>query len=259
MANTRLSFRGFLEEQTRCSEETVVSLNGSPRHFHLLYNDGCSLFLLPSSSVDTYVGTGFVLPQSWPAVIAVATLSASCREKRVMERPSWQHPLYWPQWADIQPPHPDNPVCGSITVHAVFLGQHCVFRLHPPCHPLTLCLEDPERLMGEMGQFISLRALKLFQCVTGLGTGLLLSPFWWHLWVMDWKTGHGPAVGSGVWSRVRPWASMVKIPSFLFSWCTSRKHFLNPPFKIKKHGRGCLQRGQIEPSVRVEWKPRKQK
>ena len=107
--------------------------------------------------------------------------------------------------------------------------------------------------------FISLHALKLFQCVTGLGTGLLLSPFWWHLWVMDWKTGHGPAVGSGVWSRVRPWASMVKIPSFLFSWCTSRKHFLNPPFKIKKHGRGCLQRGQIEPSVRVEWKPRKQK
>ena len=108
-----------------------------------------------------------------------------------------------------------------------------VFPLHPPCHPLTLCLEDPERLTGEMGQFISLRALKLFQCVTGLGTGLLLSPFWWHLWVMDWKTGRGPAVGSGVWSRVRPWASMVKIPSFLLHWCTSHKHFLNPPFKIK--------------------------
>lgn len=74
--------------------EKVVSLNGSHRHFHLLYNDGFSLFLLPSSSVDTYVGTGFVLQQSWPAVIAVAMLSASCMEKRVMERPSWERPLY---------------------------------------------------------------------------------------------------------------------------------------------------------------------
>lgn len=74
--------------------ETVVSLTGSCHRFHLLYSDGFSLFLLPSSSVDTYTGAGLVLQQSRPAAIAAATLSASCREKRVMERPRWGHPLY---------------------------------------------------------------------------------------------------------------------------------------------------------------------
>lgn len=104
----------------------------------------------------------------------------------------------------------------------------------PLCHPLTLCLGDLERLTGEMGQFTSLRALKLFQCATGLGTGLLLllSGDAFGSWTGRLAVAPLWAAGCGA-EDVGPWASMVKTPSFLLPWCTSCKHFLSLPCKIK--------------------------
>ena len=101
------------------------------------------------------------------------------------------------------------------------------------CHPLTLCLGHPERPTGEMGQFTSLRALMLFQCVTGLGTGLLLlAGDAFGSWAGRLAVAPLWAAGCGA-EDVGPWASVVKTPSFLLPWCTSRKHFLSLPCKIK--------------------------